>query len=986
MNKLVILISICLITLSYSLDAQSISEIQSWAQQQAGEISSDNVADFVESYCLNPEITFGYQYMFDSISTSMGLIETLTDSTFVIVYASFPNYTSYAIVGTISDAVISYGPEIMFNNGVSSMCGLDSNTVLFTTRSNNGSTVIVGNITGNSIAFGNEVVYSNGNTEYSYLSALDSENFILSYSIDYTYFDNEIFVKKGKLLGSTIQLSDSISVDEGHVTSLGSVALDSSTFVVYYECDGGEARPGKIVGDSIELGPVSAFNNGWNPWYMTATAFGDTTFVLGYGYWAFCGLGIVGTVNDNSITFGTPVVFDSTRVEGIYAATMNNNQFVFSYCDREGGLETTSTTILGTISGYNITFGDEYTSSLYTSTQRAPIATLDSNHFVIGLIDFTQSWSGGAKIGTIGSCQIQTIICNEIYCGGVSPVPILVNSINQITHFSLFMEYDTSHLSYLSYQNLNSQLIDDSLSITDNNGIINIQYNSNIPINISSDTLVDILFDMDISQSGDTNHLIWNDTLSLYINNFGDTIASHFTNGTLRSFEAIGNIGQITGNDSVCTGTIGETYMISSINNSLSYAWVIAPDSAGQIQANDTIAIVSFLPGFAGDASLSVFGTNICGNSDTSYLNISVITTPTVFAGSDTSICENSSCQLSGAAYNSDHTNWITLGDGSFDDPFNTNSIYTPGIQDIAMGEVNLVLFAYGIYPCLGVVNDTVKLSITKLPEVDAGSDDSTCFNNPYMLNGIAYNFSTIHWMTSGDGTFGNPTQLNTYYYAGPDDVENKEVYLVLTASSNYPCEVSRSDTVELTIVDLPIVANTPQGPTVILLDTSYTTDYYTDTVGNADFYIWYLIPPDAGIITGFDNVASVNWNNTFSGILAYIYVETTNYCGSESSDSLVVNISPVGIDNEKSNLDISIFPNPSKGLYNITIKGFKGISRLYISNTQGEIIKNVNLDINKTLHQFQLDLSGQPSGMYFLGIIYENQTHFEQRIILKSE
>ena len=187
MKKPIILITICLIFLGNNLFSQSLSEIQNWANQQPGEISSENVANFIETYGSGGEITFGYQYMYSTIPTSTGLIETLTDSTFVLLYASSPNMSSYAIIGTITDTVISYGLEILFNNkSATSMCCLDSNTILFTTVSYNVSTIIVGEVTGNSITFGNEIIYSNTNTAYSSISTLDNENFILSYVINYT--------------------------------------------------------------------------------------------------------------------------------------------------------------------------------------------------------------------------------------------------------------------------------------------------------------------------------------------------------------------------------------------------------------------------------------------------------------------------------------------------------------------------------------------------------------------------------------------------------------------------------------------------------------------------------------------------------------------------------------------------------------------------------------------------------------------------------
>ncbi|MDP8232718.1 MAG: hypothetical protein P9L91_08640, partial [Candidatus Zophobacter franzmannii] len=563
-------------------------------------------------------------------------------------------------------------------------------------------------------------------------------------------------------------------MDDGHVTSLGAIALDSTSFVTYYECDGGEARPGLIDGDSIVLGPVSNFTSGWNPWYMDASPLSDSSFVLAYGYFHFCGLARVGMLRDNTINFGSSVVFDSTRVNSVFSTTMDNNHFVLSYGDKESGYDTTiCTTILGSVSGYNITFGNEYPSSLYTSTQPGPVATLDPNHFVISHSEFTSSWQGGAKLGTISLYPIQTMASNVNTCGGSEFFPVFGNYINQICQFSLFMEYDTSKVTFLSFQNPHTQLIVDSLSISSNNGIINIQYSSNIPINISSDLLMELLFETDSIQNGDVYHFTWIDTLSLYINNFGDTIASQFTNGSMVAFESVGAIGSISGSDSICEGLQNEVYNISSIENCSSYTWTLEPDSAGVIQAIDTSATINFVPGFAGNAVLSIFGTNVCGSSDTSFLSINIINTPTADAGSDTTICENSICLLSGEASFCQNTFWATLGDGNFSDPFLLNTLYTPGANDIENGNVNLILFAYALNPCTGEVGDTLNLTIIQAPEVYAGEDDSVCSGNSYLLSGTSDNYSSTTWSTSGDGIIDNPNQLSTLYYPGSEDITN---------------------------------------------------------------------------------------------------------------------------------------------------------------------------------------------------------------------
>lgn len=64
-----------------------------------------------------------------------------------------------------------------------------------------------------------------------------------------------------------------------------------------------------------------------------------------------------------------------------------------------------------------------------------------------------------------------------------------------------------------------------------------------------------------------------------------------------------------------------------------------------------------------------------------------------VYAGGDATICSNDNFQTQGVSTFLGVTYWETSGDGVFDNPFSLQTIYTPGEQDIANGEISLRLF-----------------------------------------------------------------------------------------------------------------------------------------------------------------------------------------------------------------------------------------------------------------------------------------------------
>lgn len=78
-------------------------------------------------------------------------------------------------------------------------------------------------------------------------------------------------------------------------------------------------------------------------------------------------------------------------------------------------------------------------------------------------------------------------------------------------------------------------------------------------------------------------------------------------------------------------------------------------------------------------------------------------------------------------------------------------------------------------------------------------------------------------------------------------------------------------------IIYPPQQASTPTGP-IEVCNNSDDTQYNTEGATNADTYIWTLIPPEAGTITGTGLEATVDWDESYSGS-SFISVEGENEC-----------------------------------------------------------------------------------------------------------
>ena len=117
------------------------------------------------------------------------------------------------------------------------------------------------------------------------------------------------------------------------------------------------------------------------------------------------GTAVVGTVSGTSISYGTPVVFESASLNYIsptYDST--NDRVVIAY--RDDGNSFYGTAVVGTVSGTSISFGTpvvfEASSAWYSST----IYDSTNNRVVIAYSDRDNSGYGTAIVGTVSGTSI----------------------------------------------------------------------------------------------------------------------------------------------------------------------------------------------------------------------------------------------------------------------------------------------------------------------------------------------------------------------------------------------------------------------------------------------------------------------------------------------------------------------------------------------------------------------------------------------------
>jgi hypothetical protein len=264
-------------------------------------------------------ITFGTPILFDN--TAVEYISATFDSNsnnVVIAYKDTITTFGNAIVGTVSGTTISFGTPVQFESArsdhISATFDSNSNKVVIAyTDYTNGQlgTAIVGTVLGTAISFGTAVLFDNTRTN-AISTSFDSNS-------------NKV----------VIAYSD----------------LDNTNY--------GTAVVGTVVGDVISFGPPSVFESTNTATIYSVFESALNKVVIAYqGNFAVNAHGnaVVGTVSGTSISFGTPNKFNLaiTVVAGI-AYDSDSETVVISY--RDGGNSAYGTAITGSVSGTSISYG-----------------------------------------------------------------------------------------------------------------------------------------------------------------------------------------------------------------------------------------------------------------------------------------------------------------------------------------------------------------------------------------------------------------------------------------------------------------------------------------------------------------------------------------------------------------------------------------------------------------------------------------------------
>jgi len=167
--------------------------------------------------------------------------------------------------------------------------------------------------------------------------------------------------------------------------------------------------------------------------------------------------------------------------------------------------------------------------------------------------------------------------------------------------------------------------------------------------------------------------------------------------------------------DQICFGA-SYTFTSATASDYSSINWFTT--NGNGVFENPNVLQATYIPDYLDyQAGCIIIGVEVepvspCQFAATDEMELCIFAYPFVDAGEDGYICIDEPYQLNGQAQNFNYVMWSSLGDGTFNDPFVLNAIYTAGQADILLGEVELSLTVIPVSPCTQTSVDYISLTV----------------------------------------------------------------------------------------------------------------------------------------------------------------------------------------------------------------------------------------------------------------------------------
>lgn len=307
-----------------------------------------------------------------------------TNNKVVIAYTDTGNSTyGTAVVGTVTGTSITFGTPVVFASALTqgtSVCFDSSNgKVVISYSDGTDGYAIVGTVSGTSISFGTAVLFDNTVSDTNITYDSDNNKVVIFYSDGFSSYG-----VVGTVSGTSISFGTAAAYVAAHSQIIRSVydTTNAKTVTAYVNSsdNDGYAVVGTVSGTSISFGTPVKFQTGTLTGTEALSIAYDSAnskpVIFYYEDGSSSSYGIVGTVSGTSISFGTAVVFNDSTSYITSSYNPQSGKIVVSYVDN--GNSSYGTVIEGTVSGTSISFESELVIESSTSASFSSVYDPDN--------------------------------------------------------------------------------------------------------------------------------------------------------------------------------------------------------------------------------------------------------------------------------------------------------------------------------------------------------------------------------------------------------------------------------------------------------------------------------------------------------------------------------------------------------------------------------------------------------------------------------
>lgn len=446
----------------------------------------------------------------------------------------------------------------------------------------------------------------------------------------------------------------------------------------------------------------------------------------------------------------------------------------------------------------------------------------------------------------------------------------------------------------------------------------------------------------------------------------------------------------------MCINPTDQIYTTRKMDGVTSCLWRIFPSAAGVVSGTDTFCTVNFSNTYSGAAKVVVNGKNSIGTGQTSDTLYITITNVPAKPGKPSGLYKfdsapgtqiYSSSSLGATTFNwslipdsagTTTSNWILRPD-SVGTPAGSVTKDTITFSNTYNGIAKLIVL--GQNSCgSSLTSDTLTINIglPKKPAKPVGLS-SLCkdpadqeYYTSKTEKADSYAWSII---PSNAGTL---TGTDTAVMVNFDNSFTGNAKLVVNGQNAVGLGLT-SDTLTISIADVPVKAGIPAGATTLPINPA--TQIYTTTGASGSVsYIWKVTPDTAGVMAGTGVKDTINFSDSYMGTVGLVVVGQ-NACGIGAfSDTLKITIAKTnGNAVISQNDEFQVYPNPASQKVYAMVKSNIGDYTLELINANGiTVYKSENSKPGKN----EINASNLPQGIYVL-YLKSNSVILKEKILI---